>query len=219
MRWVFLFLLMLNAVYFVWHQQQVPLVGKELPPVQAYREIGGSIRLLSEESGLARQSSSASNEGACLLFGPFERDEVAANLRQRLLSLDIASRVVEKESDAGADFAVYLSPLASRSAAIRQLRELQARKIDSYLITQGPNTNGLSLGIFPRRESADAIAQRLRQAGYYPVIEEITRAQREFWVEVKPAGRRLLDDALLAGLKGDFPAMRHQFMACATSGD
>ncbi|MCJ8170927.1 SPOR domain-containing protein [Atopomonas sediminilitoris] len=219
MRWILLFLLMLNAVYFVWHQQQVPLVGKELPAVQAYRESSGSIKLLSEGGAPVVRAEQSAAANACLLFGPFERNELADDLRQRLLSLDIASLVVNKESDAGADFAVYLAPMASRSAAIRQLRELQARKIDSYLITQGPNSNGLSLGIFPRRESADAIAARLRQAGYAPLIEEITRAQRQFWVEVQPEGRRLLDDGLLAGLKGDFPAMRHQFMSCATQTD
>ena len=37
MRWVFLFLLVLNLFYYVWHQQQAPLRAKEVAPIALYQ--------------------------------------------------------------------------------------------------------------------------------------------------------------------------------------
>lgn len=37
MRWFLLLLLLLNAFYYVWHQQQAPLRAKEVAPAGAYR--------------------------------------------------------------------------------------------------------------------------------------------------------------------------------------
>lgn len=97
---------------------------------------------------------------------------------------------------------------------MRQLRELQARRIDSYIITQGELANGISLGIFPRSDSADSVMQRLREVGYEPQMRELSRAHRSFWVRVAPESRRLADEFLLGRLAGDFAGLQHQLMPC-----
>ena len=157
MRWMFLWLIVLNLFYYVWHQQQAPLRVTEIAPL---------------------------------------------NLVQ---SMDAA---------AGVDYWVYLPPLASRQASLRQLRELQARKIDSYIITQGDLANGISLGIFPRSDSAQSVMQRLRDAGYEPSLRELTRAHRSFWVRISPQSRRLADDSVLQRLAFDFKGLEQQLMPC-----
>ena len=48
MRWILLLLLLLNAFYYVWHQQQAPLRAKEVAPAGAYKAARKDIRLLSE---------------------------------------------------------------------------------------------------------------------------------------------------------------------------
>lgn len=216
MRWMFLWLVVLNLFYYVWHQQQAPLRVTEIAPLQLAAQTKSDIRLLSESAAPARRQGVPEEpvEAVCLFLGSFEQVEDAAAVEQRLLSLDIRSRVQSMDAAAGVDYWVYLPPLASRQASLRQLRELQARKIDSYIITQGDLSNGISLGIFPRSDSAASVMQRLRDAGYEPLLRELTRAHRSFWVRIAPESRRLADDSLLQRLAFDFKGLQHQLMPC-----
>lgn len=220
MRWILLLLLLLNTFYYVWHQQQAPLRAKEIAPADAYQAARKDIRLLSEAGapnsrGEPSLPVEASPEAAvCLFLGSFEEEAGAKVVEQRLLSLDIQAEVRSVDAAAGVEYWVYLPPLASRQASLRQLRELQARRIDSYIITQGELANGISLGIFPRNDSASSVMQRLRDVGYEPQIRELSRAHRSFWVRVAPKSRRLADEFLLGRLAGDFAGLQHQLMPC-----
>ncbi|MGH8601227.1 MAG: SPOR domain-containing protein [Gammaproteobacteria bacterium] len=218
MRWLFLLLLVLNLFYYVWHQQQAPLRAKEVAPLAPYHDAQQDIRLLSESGGAQvrreQVDAAAEVEAVCLFLGGFEQEEAARAVEQRLISLDIQSRVQSIDAAAGLDYWVYLAPLASRQASLRQLKELQARKIDSYIITQGDLANGISLGIFPRSDSAESVMQRLREAGYEPMLRELSRAHRSYWVRIAPESRRLADDALLQSLAQDFNGLQHQLMPC-----
>lgn len=221
MRWILLLLILLNAFYYVWHQQQAPLRAKEVEPATAYQAARKDIRLLSEaESPRVRAPSSAPAENSapeaavCLFLGSFDGQTQAGLVEQRLLSLDIRADVRSIDAAAGVEYWVYLPPLASRQASLRQLRELQARRIDSYIITQGELANGISLGIFPRSDSAGSVMQRLREVGYEPQMRELSRAHRSFWVRVSPESRRLADEYLLGKLAGDFAGLQHQLMPC-----
>jgi hypothetical protein len=216
MRWMFLWLVALNLFYYVWHQQQAPLRVTEIAPVNMQQSSKRDIRLLSESGAPAPRGEQVEQpaEAACLFLGSFEVAADAASVEQRLLSLDIQSRVQSMDSAAGIDYWLYLPPLASRQASLRQLRELQVRKIDSYIITEGDLANGISLGIFPRSDSAESVMQRLRDAGYEPLLRELTRAHRSFWVRISPESRRLAEDSLLQRLAFDFKGLQHQLMPC-----
>lgn len=220
MRWFFLLLLVLNLFYYVWHQQQTPLRVKEVAPLSLHQSTHQGIRLLSEAD--KKQVRQAPTEGVavearpegCLFLGGFEREEEADALLQRVVSLDVAAELRSLDVSAGVDYWVYLPPLASRQASLRQLKELQARKIDSYIITQGDLADGISLGMFPRIDAAESVMQRLRDAGYEPAMRELARAHRSYWVRVLPASRRLVDDAMLQRLSSDFVNLQHQLMPC-----
>lgn len=220
MRWIFMLLVVLNAFYYVWHQQQAPMHAKEVAPLSMYQDSRRDIQLLSESEPQQRRTPAASEvtppagEAVCLFLGSFEEDAAAEQVEQRLLSLDIRSQVEVVESAGAVDYWVYLPPLASRQASLRQLRELQARKIDSYIISQGDLSNGISLGIFPRHDSADSVISRLRRAGYEPLLRELPRANRRHWVRIAPESRRLVDDSLLERLSLDFNGLQHQLMPC-----
>ena len=218
MRWMLLLLVLLNVFYYVWHQQQLPLRAKEVAPVSSYQGARRDIRLLSEAESPPARPSEAGVEGAasavCLFLGSFDDESQAREVEQRLLSLDIRAQVRGVDAAAGVEYWVYLPPLASRQASLRQLRELQARRIDSYIITQGDLANGISLGIFARSDSADSVMQRLREVGYEPQMRELSRAHRSFWVRVAPESRRLADEFLLGRLAGDFAGLQHQIMPC-----
>jgi cell division septation protein DedD len=218
MRWSFLLLLVLNLFYYVWHQQQAPLRVKEIQPVSLYRGAQQDIQLVSEAEAPQLSISSVAGDtvqaGVCLFLGGFEQEELARAVEQRLLSTDIRAEVVTVDASAGLDYWVYLAPLASRQASLRQLKELQARKIDSYIISQGDLVNGISLGIFQRNDSAQSVMQRLREAGYEPLLRELVRAHRNYWVKIASQSRNLLSDDLLARLAEDFLGLEHQLKPC-----
>jgi hypothetical protein len=218
MRWLFWLLVVLNVFYFVWSQQQVALAptstGVEL---LGGRSDGRDLRLLSESPYAGMRSAGGTAEvgqDVCLFLGSFDAQQPAQALEQRLLSLDVQPAVVPVDAAGGIDYWVYLAPLASRQASVRQLKELQARKIDSYLIGTGDLANGISLGIFPRLDSAQSVMYRLRSAGYEPLLRELPRAHQAFWVRIAPQSRRLVDDGMLQGLARDFPGLEHRLMPC-----
>jgi hypothetical protein len=217
MRWLFLLLVLLNLSYYIHSQHQAPWQQHE-PPVLTGAVSDPGIRLLSESGGPKRRNKlpvAVADEG-CLFLGGFDEESSAAALRQRLLSLDIDTSLQGIDSTAGVDYWVYLPPLVSRQASLRQLRELQSRNIDSYIITVGDLSNGISLGIFSRKDSAESVVSRLQSLDYRASIRELPRAHRKYWVRVESRSRHHVDEQLLLTMVRDFPGLQHQQMPCAS---
>ncbi|MBA1261533.1 SPOR domain-containing protein [Stutzerimonas stutzeri] len=217
MRWLLLLLILFNLFYYLHNQQRVPWGAQELPvPVTATPDPG--IRLLSEsnEPGRRIQPARAAEDSVCLFLGGFDDESLAVALRQRLLSLDIASTLQGIDATSGVDYWVYLPPLVSRQASLRQLRELQSRNIDSYIITVGDLSNGISLGIFSRKDSAESVVGRLQGLDYSALIRELPRAHRKYWVRVESQSRHHVDDQLLLAMVRDFSDLQRRQMPCAS---
>jgi hypothetical protein len=190
----------------------------EVMPLNQYQTPQKAIHLLSESPVSSERKVVESGvdgaQSACMFLGSFQSSGDAEVLRERLAGLDIESSIQEIEAVSGVDYWVYLPPLASRGASLRQLKELQARQIDSFIIAEVELTNGISLGIFPRYDSALSVMTRLKEAGYEPALKELPRDQRSFWVRVDPQRVRLLDDQLLEGLANSFNELRHEVRPC-----
>ena len=71
--------------------------------------------------------------------------------------------------------------MRSRREALDILRELQAKKIDSFLITEGELVNGISLGFYTKEELAQAIQKQRRDQGYEAKIHQIPRFALQLW--------------------------------------
>ena len=90
MRWVFLLLIMLNAFYYVWHQQEAPLRPKEVTPLSLNSGGKQPIQLLSESAAMQ------SGAGRCLFIGGGISQAEAEKIEQRLMSLDIQAQVAKR---------------------------------------------------------------------------------------------------------------------------
>lgn len=213
MRWLFIGLIIVNVFYFVWSQQGFSGDQQAAQVGQSEAAGIGRVELLSEVlPEVASQAAEAQVDTLPveeLLLGGFSGEDTALKLQQRLLSLDIESEIVALDSQVDIEYWVYLQPLPSRQASVRQLQELQARKIDSFLITQGDLANGISLGMFSREDSAQGVVGRLSAAGYEPLIRPVERLQRLYWVLIDSTARRLVDEKLLKQLVQDFAGMQH----------
>lgn len=218
MRWLFFILLGSNMLYFGWVSYLRP--DAKLPVSRAgfqqgTEEATAPLQLLSEvesnKTAVAEvKTVDPAGQSDRILLGGFVDIQSIEALKQRMLSYGIAGQVARIQVEAGKEYWVYLSPLSSRAATLRLLRELQARKLDGFMISQGELANGISLGIFPQEVSARAVMDRVRSAGYEAQLKEISRNQDAYWYEIEPAGQRLLDEGVLSELIKDFPGLQHQ---------
>lgn len=211
MRWLFLGLLIINAMYFVWSRQDFTRSTVDVETVVLLNS-PDQVKLVSEVPKMQQQLNKTEQQQVqveMMLLGGFVEKQIVEKLQQRLVSLDIQSKIIVLESEVDLEYWVYLAPLASRQAAVRQLKEMQARQIDGYLITKGELANGVSLGMFAREDSAYSVAERLKEAGYEPSVRTIERTQRLYWIIVAEESRRLVGQDLLKRLVQDFNEMKH----------
>ncbi|MEH6559727.1 MAG: SPOR domain-containing protein [Oceanicoccus sp.] len=222
MRWILIVLLMCNGIYFLWQNYLLPDADLAAAPDSA--RYGGSnggakLTLLSEygappvgsplhESGAGLQANEIpalsptavpavlEPSAVCWQIGPFKEEISARQIMSRLSAMDISLQLQSVDIPAESDYWVYLPPEVSRKAAIKLLRELQSKKIDSFLITEGERTNGISLGFFTQKDRADSVMKMRSDQGYSPAIREIVRVDTEFWLIFDEAGSGKLSDVL-----------------------
>jgi hypothetical protein len=189
-RWLVLGLLLCNAIYFLWQSNAgSPSSASAQAPVAAGD--GARLILLSEASKLgapvglasprAEAESTAPPKPICHMIGPFKEKISAYQVRDRLKALDIDLHTYQVDIPGRPDYWVHLGPMRSRKEALDMLRELQAKKIDSFLITEGELINGISLGFYTKEELAQAVLKQRREQGYSAKIRAVPRFTQELW--------------------------------------
>ena len=124
MRWLFLLLVVLNAFYYVWHQQEAPLRAKDVTPLSLYKGSQQDIRLLSESVDASRgRSEQQRSEERCLYIGGFARQELAMTLNRRLAEMDIQAQP-SANSVPGPGFWLRVAPESQRLLGDPQLQNL-----------------------------------------------------------------------------------------------
>ena len=155
-----------------------------------------SIQLLSERKGRSAREveaefilgnpimAAAEDEVSdCESLGPFEDIVSAQDITERLngAGFEVELQAVD-EATAAFDYRVLIPPAASVQEAYRRLRELKSQDIDSYVMSQGEDSLGISLGVFPTKEAAVDHRGVLAKEGYETQIREIPRFVRGYWV-------------------------------------
>ena len=101
----------------------------------------------------------------CVVLGPFASAEEAAAAAARITAAG-GQAAVEQEPTAATKHMVYVEPASSERDAAATLDALAARSIDAYVIPSGPRRNGISVGVFSKRELAEAQRERVAALGY-----------------------------------------------------
>lgn len=142
----------------------------------------------------------------CQSLGPLPGLIAATDVSERLNGVGLAVQVRAIDRPSGnSDYRVVLPPLPSLQEAFRRLRELKSRDIDSYVITEGVDAQGISLGVFSRQASALLQQQNLAAEGYETRIREIPRVEREYWLYTADGVR--VPDYQLSALTVEFPGI------------
>jgi hypothetical protein len=229
---------MCNGIYFLW---QLYLVENdrpvELPRSASAQPAAGSLLLLSELSPELRtapqraestsmadgdsrvetapvaepENSAKEVRDICWQIGPFKEEISGKQVISRLAALDISLQLQRIEIPGQPDYWVHIPPQVTRKAAIKLLRELQAKKIDSFLITEGELENGLSLGFFTQQERAQKIYDQRVEQGYDAKIKIVPRTRTELWAVFDTGEYGKFSDALWDKIKvGNKGLERHK---------
>jgi hypothetical protein len=187
LKWFVLGLLLCNAIYFVWqnnlktqavsHSQLVRVAPAQGEKLVLLREAKTSNTTLAKQAAI----SSAPKVAVCHMIGPFKEKISAHQVQDRLRALDITVNSYQINTPDKPDYWVYLGPMRSHKEALDMLRELQSKKIDSFLIADGDLVNGISLGFFTKQELAQAVLKQRREQGYDAKLRSVPRFTQELW--------------------------------------
>lgn len=225
MRFIFYALVLVNALFLVYL-----VTLKSDPSATAVQRSANSesqsIVLLSEHAGrdvrrievaeVLRNPVTIDDEATpvegCQGLGPFEDILTAQDVSERLNARGAAVTLKAMDVPTGEfDYRVVMAPLPSLQEAFRRLRELKSRDIDSYVITQGEDAQGISLGVFSNEDSAASHQAFLNERGYPTGIKQIPRLYRGYWIQPDTG---LLDVSDVEKLIAEFPEVSLTETAC-----
>lgn len=203
MRWIFVALILINGCYFGWEfwqrsQEAVSQAGERQAPEQPADEslVLLTERLPSSESAapppplpssslrFSADTSSEVSRKTCTSVGPFSTRASAMDILSLLDSAGTAGQIRETQASSGSRHWVVIPPQESRERALQLLRELQARKIDSFIVSSGTMKNAISLGVFAREELATDFREKIRAIGYPAQSQLKDPAKAEFWIHI-----------------------------------
>lgn len=222
MRWIIVTLVLLNVLYFgwgYWQKHNTQAVPTQPVVESTTKQDGDELVLLTErlpaptspappptiaperpkiEPPKLPVSIKEPERKICARVGPFSEEAAVTNALGQLKSAGIESAQAQAQEEVNVQHWVILPPTESRRRALQTLRELQARKIDSYLITSGEMKNAISLGLFTRDELAKGVQEKIREAGYPAEIRRKEKLDKTFWLQMSVSqpfenARKVLD--------------------------
>lgn len=198
MRLILVSLLIINLVYLGYQFTQPVKLEQEASIDVAVATGADPIQLLSEVSVKPKSTNpeATKKDALCWAVGPYPVELDAKHLYARMLAMDMPARVESQSVVIKEEFWVYLSPLANRKQAMRKLKELQKRKIDSFVITEGELENGISLGLFGKQDSVDRLLAKLKEKNIAAKVRPLTRTRDQFWVMAPLDSQYSMDEAM-----------------------
>jgi len=189
MRWIFISLVVINLAY-LGYQFSLPQVTVQSDSVVVAVNDAKPIRLLSEiKAKQALPLQKTAKQSLCWAVGPYLLGLDAKNMQSRMLALDISAYQDKRSVVVKTESWVYLPPLANKKMALRKLKELQKRKIDSFVITEGELANGISLGLFSQQESVDRLLEKLAKKKIVAQVKPLERKRDHIWL-MAPINKR-----------------------------
>jgi hypothetical protein len=120
-----------------------------------------------------------------MLLGPFEHEEEARGMLAKVRSLD-AEAELRKLAGTRVDSYWLLYPKAENIFAARANRQMLQEKgvRDVWLLSGGELDGALSLGLFPQREQAAQLQERLRTQGIETQIQPRRVGGETYWLKL-----------------------------------
>jgi len=208
MRTFAVLLLLANLSYMGWNfyrpaEQDSVLVRTPSRPASR------SLQLLSEVPRvMIPEQPEQSEPPSCISLGIFNSTAESDFLVTTLLERGLDARAELLATQESVNYRVYMPPFNSDTAARQTLKELQQNNIESFIITTGELSGGISLGLFSQENLAVGLQESLAGQGFATSIEDIVATSNEIWVTIEGLSQGLLQgsellDLLSGGLELD----------------
>ena len=166
------------------------------------------------EKPAAAAAAGAAGAAACMMAGNF-RDAANLSEARRWLRSRGAEIIAERsrQREIVKSYLVYLPRFPTRAAAAAKMGELRGRGVnDIALVSRGPLTNAVSLGVYRNKTYMDRHLRRLKELGY-PAVWKARRGKEGYRIlEARMAGAA---DALGAAWASKFPGHTLKNVDCS----
>ena len=163
-----------------------------------------------EPETVPAQASSAICVRAGWFKDPAAADEAAEWMRSAGAE---AVEVRHEEQQVIKNYRVYLPPASSREAATAIAGELREKGVgDIWIITKGPQANGISLGVFRNKSYMSRRVAELEALGYSAITTANMKSVTEYAVEARAGSDR---SAFEVAWKATFPDFAIRLIDCA----
>ncbi len=230
MRWIFITLVLINLGYFGFHYLYDDSQRPAKIAINGFEEDVELIYLLSENSNDSLQKQemdlvitnpvreAIEGDKNCLAIGPFSDLVSGQNVSDRLSAVDLSVELKAIDKATGEnDYRVMIPPVSSLQEAFRKLRELKFQDIDSYVITQGKDALGISLGVYSSVDAASRMQTELKDAGYETDIVDIPTRTREFWIFAPVGQIKEMNERVWQSILENHPGLERQPKHCLDS--
>lgn len=157
-------------------------------------------KVTSVATSVAAQDSIKANAGAqdiaCFTIGPFYQHKKLLSFKRELMphvdELFFQELYFqEREEEREIIYWVYIKPERNRQAAIALGKRLKANKIkDYYVIRQGDNNNGVSLGHFKDEKRANNVVNKVKKLGIEVTIDPLHKGASLFWLDFQVTSKQ-----------------------------
>lgn len=196
MRLIFIFLLIANVVFFVtaYFFDDKPVQQATSSAKKPLQQVDNNLVLLTEKGEVSSVSqgrkkpveiqseSGDKSSELCAMIGPYAQLLHAEYLVEKLSALGVRAQITNVGIKDGEAYWVYLPPEMSEKEALRRLYELQSKNIESYIITKGELTNGISFGRYTDALEAEEKMKMVKEQGYNAQLKAIPKTINEIWV-------------------------------------
>jgi cell division septation protein DedD len=148
------------------------------------------------EAGIApaAQGDGSAAAGRCVTVGPFPELAQARSASDKLRGAGYEPSRHAGEGDVWVGYWVYLDAIPSREETNRILSVLRENGIsDAYMIPGEIDGDLISLGVFSEVARAGRLRDRIRALGFEPVVEDRTRRENVYWLDVTLGSEQQLD--------------------------
>lgn len=167
------------------------------------------------QTSAIEQDKRSSQKQLCYVLGPYKErlDARHAQARAEALGRNALIKVIDVPAESPSEHWVHVPPRRSRSDALSVLRALQKRSIDSYVITEGELENGISLGLFRNKDSANKLKRQVSAYGYPVDIQVRNKTKKEHWLELSEVGE--LTSRLRERIQSEDVGTNWELVACS----
>lgn len=208
MRWLFLFVLMLNFAYVGWELSQPemmstgPVVDRGVPGIVLLSEVGQEsvavAKAVTERLPDEGEQMPAVQEAECFTLGPFRDLEKLRAVTRGIKKYVVAASFRSHDEREQERFWVYLPPADSFSAAKELAGNLKKMNVSDYFIVKsGPQINAISLGHFAEKKRAYAHAEHMTGLGLKPKVEALFKNYTIYWLDYEIVSATSIPDSVL----------------------